>query len=190
MQTAVFLLLLATAIYGTLGEDDSSKMLGQPVLRARRSDYEDAARKVAKRLWLLYYKLKALGAIKAEFPYDPFSDVEEEIKMHWDQRRLSETSLKSIMRLFRKELPKLKHTSCLGNDSRLHGLRWCPKVLHKLRDVVLQIYLLHSAVTESHRLGLYMDQLDFDVFENAIHDSTLRIEILERLENMLDELLA
>ncbi|VDL75157.1 unnamed protein product [Nippostrongylus brasiliensis] len=182
MQTAVFLLLLATAIYRTLGEDDSSKMLEQPVLRARRSDYEDAARNVARRLWLLFYQLKALGANRVEFPYDPFSDVEEEIKMHWDQRRLSETSLKSIMRLLRKELPKLKNTSCLGDDHRLHIFVWCPKVLRKLRDIVFNIYLLHSVVTESNRLGFYIDQLNFDVFENAIRDSTIRTEILGRIK--------
>ncbi|WKY08632.1 hypothetical protein Q1695_007844 [Nippostrongylus brasiliensis] len=165
-------------------------MLGQPVPRERRSYYEDTARKVAKRLRGFFAALKQLGETEEEFFDDPFSDVEEEIKMYWNRKRLDETGLKSIARLFKNDLAKLQRESCMGTDVVRQWRKWCPDIIKKLRKVVFMLYYLHRAVTKSDRLKNHIHgQLDASQFSRAIKNYSLRPTILKRIENMVDAIL-
>ncbi|WKY08635.1 hypothetical protein Q1695_007846 [Nippostrongylus brasiliensis] len=98
MQTAVYLLLLATAVYGKLGKEDASKMLEQPALRVRRSSQED---RVHQHLSDIVVKLKHIGQ-SVGYSNDHSSNVKEEDRVY---QHLSDFII--ALKLFAKSLGSL-----------------------------------------------------------------------------------
>ncbi|VDL65137.1 unnamed protein product [Nippostrongylus brasiliensis] len=199
MQTAVFLLLLVTAVYGKPGKDDASKMLEQPALRVRRSSQED---RVHQHLSDIVVKLKHIGQsvgysndhssnVKEEdrvyqhlsdfiialklfakslgSPSDPFSDVEEEARKHWSQRTMNETNLKTIANMLREHVGELENGVCIGKQKELYKFHWCPNVVRKLGEVVYQLYNLHYFLTKDTHLNSFY----FDELEQFIFEKAV-----------------
>ncbi|WKY08634.1 hypothetical protein Q1695_007846 [Nippostrongylus brasiliensis] len=182
MQTAVYLLLLATAVYGKLGKEDLSKMLEQPALRVRRSSEKD---KVYGKLWDFIIALKLFGKSLGD-SNDPFTDAQEEARKHWSQKSLDAENLQKIGRMLIHHLPQLENGVCIGNNVAFYKFHWCPNVVRKLGEVVYQLYNLHYFLTkDTHLNSFYFDELEQFIFEKAVWHYPTREGILETLDVFL-----
>ncbi|VDL70622.1 unnamed protein product [Nippostrongylus brasiliensis] len=185
MQTAVYLLLLATAVYGKLGKEDASKMLEQPALRVRRSSEED---KVYEKLWDFIIALKLFGKSLGD-SNDPFTDAQEEARKHWSQKSLDAENLQKIGRMLIHHLPQLENGVCIGNNVAFYKFHWCPNVVRKLGLLVYELYNLHYVLTKSRRLNLwYFGKLDRSIIEKAVWHYPTRKGLVYSFDIFLHEM--